>query len=94
MATEIQNVVGTAYKVDFRSLLYAASTHPQPDISFPFGKPTSERWVAPTTEDEEERKWKAFFARSDVQAELERLAEEAEREFAAGEIEEGGFAVE
>lgn len=44
--------------------------------------------------DEEELKWRAFFARSDVQAELERLAEEAEREFAAGETEEGGFAIE
>lgn len=94
MATEIQNIVGTAYEVDFRSLLYAASTHPQPHISFPFGRPTSARWVAPATEDEEERKWKAFFARPEVQAELELLAEEAEREFAAGEAEEGGFAVE
>ena len=44
--------------------------------------------------DEEELQWKAFFARPDVQAELEQLAEEAEREFAAGETEEGGFAVE
>lgn len=44
--------------------------------------------------DEEELDWKAFFARPDVQAELEQLAEEAEREFAAGETEEGGFAVE
>ena len=44
--------------------------------------------------DEEELKWSAFFARSDVQAELDRLAEEAERQFAAGETEEGGFAVE
>lgn len=44
--------------------------------------------------DEEERKWNVFFSRSDVQAGLERLAEEAERQIAAGEIEEGGFAVE
>ena len=43
---------------------------------------------------EEELQWKAFFARPDVRAELEQLAEEAEREFAAGETEEGGFAVE
>lgn len=44
--------------------------------------------------DEEELEWNAFFARPDVQAELERLAEEAERQFAAGETEEGGFAIE
>jgi hypothetical protein len=44
--------------------------------------------------DEEELEWNAFFAQPDVQAELERLAEEAERQFAAGETEEGGFAVE
>lgn len=44
--------------------------------------------------DEEEAKWNAFFARPDTQAALERLAEEAERQFAAGETEEGGFAVE
>jgi hypothetical protein len=44
--------------------------------------------------DEEELEWNAFFAQPDVQAELERLAEEAERQFAAGETEEGGFAIE
>jgi hypothetical protein len=48
----------------------------------------------PEIGDEEKREWNAFFARSDVQTELERLAEEAERQFAAGETEEGGFAVE
>jgi non-ribosomal peptide synthetase component F len=44
--------------------------------------------------DEEEQEWRAFFARPDVQAELEQLAEEAERQFAAGDTEEGGFVVE
>lgn len=44
--------------------------------------------------DEEELEWNTFFAQPHVQAELERLAEEAERQFAAGETEEGGFAVE
>lgn len=43
---------------------------------------------------EEELEWNAFFAQPNVQAELERLAEEAERQFAAGETEEGGFAIE
>ena len=44
--------------------------------------------------EEEELAWDAFFAQPNVQSELERLAEEAERQFAAGETEEGGFAVE
>lgn len=44
--------------------------------------------------DDEELEWNTFFAQPHVQAELERLAEEAERQFAAGETEEGGFAVE
>ena len=44
--------------------------------------------------DEEEIAWNAFFTQPRVQAELERLAEETERQFAAGETEEGGFAVE
>lgn len=44
--------------------------------------------------DEEELEWDALFAQPHVQAGLGRLAEEAERQFAAGETEEGGFAVE
>lgn len=44
--------------------------------------------------DEEELEWDNLFAQPHVQAGLDRLAEEAERQFAAGEIEEGGFAVE
>ena len=50
--------------------------------------------ISDNRSDEEERKWSAFFARSDVHAELERLSEEAERQFSVGETEEGGFAVE
>jgi len=45
-------------------------------------------------EEAEEREWDILFAQPHVQAGLNRLAEEAERQFAAGEIEEGGFAVE
>lgn len=45
-------------------------------------------------EDDEEREWDALFALPHVQAGLSRLAAEAERQFAAGETEEGGFAVE
>jgi hypothetical protein len=44
--------------------------------------------------DEEELEWDTLFAQPHVQAGLDRLAEEAERQFATGEIEEGGFAVE
>lgn len=44
--------------------------------------------------DEEELEWDILFAQPHVQAGLDRLAEEAERQFAAGETEEGGFAVE
>ncbi len=42
----------------------------------------------------EEQEWDTLFAQPYVQAGLSRLAEEAERQFAAGETEEGGFAVE
>jgi hypothetical protein len=86
---------GTANRVDFRSLVYAASTHPQPDASFPLGKPTSEKWIVPITEDdEEEREWDALFARPDVQAGLDRLEEEATQQFFEGKTIKGGFAVE
>ncbi|MDQ6659557.1 MAG: hypothetical protein M3Z24_01165 [Chloroflexota bacterium] len=44
--------------------------------------------------DEEELEWDTLFAQPHVQAGLDRLAEKAERQFAAGETEEGGFAVE
>jgi hypothetical protein len=44
--------------------------------------------------DEEELEWDILFAQPHVQAGLDRLAEEAERQFAAGETEEGGFAME
>jgi len=44
--------------------------------------------------EEEEREWDTLFAQPHVQAGLDRLAKEAERQIAAGEIEEGGFAVE
>jgi hypothetical protein len=44
--------------------------------------------------DEEELEWDTLFAQPHIQAGLDRLAEEAERQFAAGETVEGGFAVE
>jgi hypothetical protein len=43
--------------------------------------------------DEEELEWETLFAQPHVQAGLDRLAEEAERQFAAGETVEGGFAL-
>jgi|SRR5581483_1619612 len=45
-------------------------------------------------EDDEEQEWDILFAQPHVQAGLSRLAEEAERQFAIGETEEGGFGVE
>ncbi len=44
--------------------------------------------------DEEELEWDTLFAQPHVQAGLDRLAEEAMRQFLAGKIVEGGFAVE
>lgn len=44
--------------------------------------------------DDDEQVWDALFAQPHVQAGLSRLAEEAERQFSAGETEEGGFGVE
>ena len=44
--------------------------------------------------DEEDQEWDVLFAQPHVQAGLDRLAKEAERQFAAGETEEGGFAIE
>ena len=40
--------------------------------------------------EQEEQEWDTLFALAHVQAGLSRLADEAERQFAAGETEEGG----
>ncbi len=45
-------------------------------------------------DDIEEQEWDTLFAQPHVQAALSCLAEEAERQFAVGETEEGGFGVE
>lgn len=95
MAIEMPIEAGTANEVDFRSLVYAASTHPRPDTSFPFGKPTSEKWFAAITEDgEEEREWNTIVRKPHVQDALRRMAAEARRQYYAGETEEGGFGLE
>src|SRR5436305_1706157 len=44
--------------------------------------------------DDEELEWDTLFAQPHVQVGLDRLAHEAGRQFATGETEEGGFAVE
>ncbi len=44
--------------------------------------------------EEEELEWDALFAQPNVQAGLNRLAEEVEQQLVLGEFEEGGFAVE
>ena len=48
----------------------------------------------PEIGDEEEMEWDTLFAQPHMQAGLDRLEEEAMRQIIAGEIEEGGFAVE
>ena len=45
-------------------------------------------------EEAEEREWHAIISQAHVQQGLLRLAEEIRRQIAAGEIEEGGFAIE
>ncbi|SRR5258708_956234 len=45
-------------------------------------------------EEAEEREWHAIVSRPDVQQSLHSFAEEIRRQIAAGETEEGGFAVE
>ena len=44
--------------------------------------------------DEEEQEWDVLLAQPHVQVGLSKLAQEAEQQFARGEFEEGGFAVE
>ena len=44
--------------------------------------------------DEEELEWDTLFAKPRVQVGLDRLEEEAKRQFLAGKTIEGGFAVE
>ena len=46
MAIEMPIEAGTANKVNFSSLVYAASTYPQFEIPFPFGSSTSDKGIA------------------------------------------------
>jgi len=83
----------TADKIVLSTLLLATSYQAR----ITSGEAALETWFVPIEdfiEEAEEREWDNLFAKPHVQAGLERLAEEAERQFAAGEIEEGGFAVE
>ena len=52
------------------------------------------REISDDDTDEEELEWDTLFAKPHVQAGLDRLAEAAKRQRVAGEIEEGGFAIE
>ncbi len=86
MVIEMPIEAGTANEVDFRSLVYAASTHPQSNISFPFGKPTSEKWSVLTGESHRSR---------EVEDAIRAYhAVVPKRTVDAGETEEGGFGLE
>ena len=67
----------------------AASTFPTPRVRL-----EKVSAIAEPIMDEEELEWDTLFARPHVQSGLDRLEEEAMRQIIAGEIEEGGFAVE
>ncbi len=72
------------------------------DVSLPTDSPIPEKNLCSIARqeigsgwtEEEEQEWDSLFAQPHVQAGLNRLAEEAKRQFISGEIEEGGFAVE
>lgn len=64
------------------------------DIDMKYLRTTALPEIGDDFTDEEELEWDILFAQLHVQAGLDRLAKEAERQFAAGETEEGGFAVE
>lgn len=61
---------------------------------YPGFSPTFTPKRTDVVDDDEEHEWDALFAQPHVQAGLSRLAKEAERQFAMGETEEGGFGVE
>lgn len=98
MALDIRsqkNVGMTADKFVLSSLF--GTTSYQGRVIIASGKTTSAsvQIVNPIDDYEaEEREWDMLFAQPHVQAGLERLAEEARRQFLAGETVEGGFAVE
>ncbi len=52
------------------------------------------REISDDSTDEEELEWDILLAQPHVQAGLNRLAEAAKRQRAAGQFEEGGFAIE
>ena len=90
----------TTDKLTLNSLLQAASsTFHQTKIAIPSGKSTADILsvlIADSVidEEEEEREWNAIVSKPHVRQALRRMAAEARRQIAAGEIEEGGFAIE
>jgi len=83
----------TADKIDLRSLLLATSTtYHQSAVSIRSGESTSVAWPVPFDKDELE--WHRIVNTPRVRQALRHLAAEARRQIAAGETEEGGFAVE
>lgn len=90
----------TADKLTLNSLLQAASsTFHQTKVAIPLGRSTAGTLsvlIADSVidEEEEEREWHTIVSKPHVRQALRRMAAEARRQYYAGEIEEGGFAVE
>lgn len=92
-----QTAVDTASSFPFHDLSATPSTFQRSTVPIWALSSVSTSTVTRRTDgedDEEEQEWDALFAQPHVQSALCRLADEAERQFIAGETEEGGFAVE
>lgn len=102
MALDIQDIRegrATADELPLRSLQPASAAFYQTRVVIHSGKLASDTWSVPIAdsvedEEEEEREWDAIVSKPHVRQALRRMAAEARQRYYAGEIEEGGFAVE
>lgn len=100
MALDIQDIRegrATADELPLRSLQPASAAFYQTRVVIHSGKLASDTWsvpIADSLEDEEEHEWHSIVSKPHVLQALRRMAAEARRQIAAGEIEEGGFAIE
>lgn len=100
MALDIQDIRegrATADELPLRSLQPASAALYQTKVVIHSGKLASDTWsvpIADSVEDEEEHEWHSIVSKPRVREALRRMANEARRQIAAGEIEEGGFAIE
>jgi hypothetical protein len=84
----------TSVKITTRALREAtSSTYRQSVISIRFDRSFPVSWVVSTSA-ADELEWHAIVNNPQVRQKLRLLAAEARQQAAAGEIEEGGFAVE